>query len=69
MIAPEFEKLEAVHPEAVLVKVDVDDAQDIAGACGISCMPTFKFFKGNKLLETLEGANLPVLKAKIAALK
>ena len=69
MIAPMFEKMAEEHPEAILVKVDVDDAADIAGECGISCMPTFQFFKNGSLLAKLEGANPPALRAKIAELK
>eukprot|EP00531_Pseudo-nitzschia_arenysensis_P003483 CAMPEP_0116131212 /NCGR_PEP_ID=MMETSP0329-20121206/8887_1 /TAXON_ID=697910 /ORGANISM="Pseudo-nitzschia arenysensis, Strain B593" /LENGTH=96 /DNA_ID=CAMNT_0003625631 /DNA_START=98 /DNA_END=388 /DNA_ORIENTATION=+ len=69
MIAPHFEKMAEEHPEALFHKVDVDDASDIAGACGISCMPTFQFFKGGKMVAKIEGANLPAIKAKVAELK
>ena len=66
MIAPVFEKLAGENPEAVFAKVDVDDAQEIAAACGISCMPTFQFFKGGEMVAKLEGANQAALVDLIA---
>jgi thioredoxin 1 len=30
-------------PDVEFVKVDVDDADDVAAACGIQAMPTFNF--------------------------
>merc|ERR1712054_569248 len=45
-IAPAFAKLAEEYGEtAVFIKVDVDEAEDIAAACGISAMPTFQFYK------------------------
>ncbi len=69
MIAPHFDQLATENPDVVFKKVDVDDAADIAGECGISCMPTFQFFKDGKMIAKIEGANLPAIKAKVAELK
>ena len=66
MIAPHFDKLSVDNPDAVFVKVDVDDAADIASHFGISAMPTFKFIKNSEIVYELQGANLPVLQAKVA---
>ena len=41
MIAPKFEAMAGEFTDAVLVKVDVDENEEFAEACGISCMPTF----------------------------
>ncbi len=68
-IAPMFEAWAAEFPDAILVKVDVDEAADIAAECGISCMPTFQFFKNGSMITKIEGANPPAIKAKIAELK
>jgi len=41
-------------PSVTFVKVDVDDAKDVAAAVGISAMPTFKaFFHGNQVAEVV----------------
>ena len=69
MIAPHFDKLSEENPDAVFVKVDVDDAADIASHFGISAMPTFKFIKNGEKVSELQGANLPVLQSKVAELK
>ena len=47
-IAPRLKALVAEH-EVILLKVDVDDADDVAKEEKISAMPTFFFYKvGNK---------------------
>ena len=46
----------------VFLKVDVDEAEDVAGEYNISAMPTFKFFKGGKEVDELVGANAEKLK-------
>ena len=66
MIAPIFEQMAEENPECVFVKVDVDDAADIAGACGISAMPTFQFYKGGAKIAELTGADQNKLKALVA---
>uniref|UniRef100_A0A7N8YI91 Thioredoxin n=1 Tax=Mastacembelus armatus TaxID=205130 RepID=A0A7N8YI91_9TELE len=51
-IAPEYEDL-SKKPEnknVVFLKVDVDEAEDVSTDCGISCMPTFHFYKNGKKL-------------------
>ena len=56
-IAPAFKELAEANPDVNFCKVDVDDNDEAAGAAGIKCMPTFKFFKGGNCVDTLEGAN------------
>ena len=42
MIAPRFDDLANEHKDTcLLVKVDVDENEEIAENAGISCMPTF----------------------------
>jgi len=64
----------AAHAEelgdaADLVKVDVDENADTSEACGISCMPTFQFYKGGSKIHEIQGADFEGVKAKIAELK
>ncbi|KAE8632694.1 hypothetical protein XENTR_v10001638 [Xenopus tropicalis] len=48
MISPVFEKLSVENPDVVFIKVDVDDAQDVAAHCDVKCMPTFHFYKNGQ---------------------
>uniref|UniRef100_A0AAY5L4X9 Thioredoxin domain-containing protein n=1 Tax=Esox lucius TaxID=8010 RepID=A0AAY5L4X9_ESOLU len=51
-IAPFFKSLSENHPDAVFLKVDVDDAPDVASSCDIKCMPTFHFYKNKQKVMT-----------------
>mmetsp|Transcript_10167 Transcript_10167/g.19048 ORF Transcript_10167/g.19048 Transcript_10167/m.19048 type:complete len:104 (+) Transcript_10167:212-523(+) len=65
MIGPIFEKMAEEFPDAVFVKVDVDQADDIAGQCGIRAMPTFQFYKGGQMVEEFSGASEQKLRATV----
>ena len=70
MIAPKFAELATeLGDAAVLVKVDVDENAAAAEAAGISCMPTFQFFKGGAKVHEIQGADFNGIKAKIDELK
>ena len=56
-IGPIYEGHVANYPELVMKKVDVDAASEVAQACGIQCMPTFKVFKGGEEVDKMEGAS------------
>uniref|UniRef100_A0AAQ4S013 Thioredoxin domain-containing protein n=1 Tax=Gasterosteus aculeatus aculeatus TaxID=481459 RepID=A0AAQ4S013_GASAC len=71
MIAPIFVK-EAAKPEnknVVFLKVDVDDCEDVSKECGISCMPTFHFYKNGAKVFEFSGANVDTLLEKLVALR
>ena len=69
MIAPKFAEHEKeVGDKAILVKVDVDENAETAEECGITCMPTFQFYKGGKKVDEIQGANFDGVKAKIQEL-
>ncbi|KAM8960524.1 thioredoxin-like [Pelodytes ibericus] len=57
MIAPFYHSLSEKYPDVIFLKVDVDDAQDVASHCGIKCMPTFHFYRNEKLEKEFSGAN------------
>jgi hypothetical protein len=39
---------EELREACVFLKVDVDENEETAGACGISCMPTFQLFRNTE---------------------
>ena len=57
-IAPALEKLAGEFVGSVkFCKVDVDELGELAEEQGISCMPTFKIYKGGKEVGQLQGAS------------
>ena len=49
MIATDIEKIANQVDTIKVLKVDVDDCEDVAHQCNIDCMPTFKFHLQNNL--------------------
>ena len=66
MIGPVFVKMADEFPNIEFIKVDVDEAEDIAASQEVSAMPTFKFYKGGAKIDELVGANAEKLKALCA---
>merc|ERR1712066_547053 len=64
MIGPIFEQFAKEHESAnyKFVKIDVDENEEAAGACGIECMPTFQVFKDGVKVDEMKGANQEKLK-------
>jgi len=58
MIAPKLEELsKELAEKIVVVKVDVDECEDIAMEYNISSMPTFIFIKNKEKVDEFVGAN------------
>jgi thioredoxin 1 len=68
MVAPEFEKMSNEYTNVIFVKVDVDSQQAIMNMCGVSCMPTFQYFKGGVKVDEVVGADVRTLRAKVQSL-
>ncbi|KAA0722154.1 Thioredoxin [Triplophysa tibetana] len=58
-IAPFYKGLSEnpANSNVVFLKVDVDDAQDVAQSCDVKCMPTFHFYKSGKKVDEFSGSN------------
>ncbi|KAF9281504.1 hypothetical protein BGZ68_006605 [Mortierella alpina] len=65
VIGPVFDKLSEEHPETTFVKVDVDDAGEIASTVGIKSMPTFHLYSDGEKLDEFVGANPAQLRALV----
>ena len=70
MIGPKLDEMANEMADAIVVlKVDVDECEDIATEYNINAMPTFVFVKGTKKIEEFSGANVDKLKNTILKLK
>lgn len=58
VIAPKLEEFSKVYTNVVVLKVDVDQSEDIATQYGIQAMPTFIVFKNGEKVEEFCGANV-----------
>ena len=65
-LGPVFVKMADEFTNIEFVKVDVDEAEEIAASQAVSAMPTFKFYKGGAKIDELVGANAEKLKALCA---
>lgn len=65
MIAPKLEELAKEMPNILVLKVDVDECEDIAMEYEITSMPTFVFIKNKEVITTFSGANYDKLKETI----
>merc|ERR1712012_73250 len=63
--SPKLEEWSASMPNVVFLKVDVDEAEDVAAEYSIQAMPTFIFMKNKAKVGDLCGANADKLKELI----
>lgn len=65
-IAPLLDKISKDNAEKlVMLKVDVDEVEELVGEYGIEVMPTFVFKRKGEHLDTLVGSNEDKLKELI----
>lgn len=57
MISPKLEEMSKHYTNVVVLKVDVDECEDIAQKYEISAMPTFIVFKKGSKVESFCGAD------------
>ena len=57
MISPDIETLGKEATNVLVLKIDVDDCDEVASQCKIDCMPTFKFHLKNNLYINYHFAN------------
>ena len=70
MFGPVFEAASEKHPDVVFAKVDTEAEQSLAGAAGITSIPTLMAFRDGILLFRQPGAlPAPSLEELIAAIK
>ncbi|KAK7080072.1 Thioredoxin-like protein 1 [Halocaridina rubra] len=64
-IAPAFTNMATRFPNAVFLKIDVNQCQATASSQGVSATPTFIFYRNKTKLDTLQGADAEALEARI----
>lgn len=65
-IAPKLEEFNnKYHDKLVVIKVDVDECEELAIKYNISSMPTFLFIKNKEVVDQFSGANAEKLESFI----
>lgn len=65
MISPKVDQMSQSYPNAVFIKVDVDDLAEVAQQCNIRAMPTFQFFLDGVKVGEVVGANAAALETEV----
>ncbi|VVA98042.1 unnamed protein product [Arabis nemorensis] len=65
-MSPLYSSLATQHPRVVFVKIDIDEANDVAASWNISSVPTFCFMRDGKQVDKVVGADKGSLEQKIA---
>ncbi|XP_027340366.1 TPR repeat-containing thioredoxin TDX [Abrus precatorius] len=64
-ISPIYTSLAEKYPKVVFLKVDIDEARNVAARWNISSVPTFFFVKNGKEIDSVVGADKSTLERKI----
>ena len=65
-IAPYFDEMSSKYPNAVFLKVDVDQCQETAQSNGVTAMPTFMFFRNKTKIDKMQGADNKALEEMVS---
>ena len=65
--APIFGQMSIDTPNAVFLKVNVDDAKEVAQKQGVKAMPTFKLFVAGEEFKSIQGWNKTEVAEALAA--
>ncbi|KIY69314.1 thioredoxin-like protein, partial [Cylindrobasidium torrendii FP15055 ss-10] len=57
-IAPTYSKLAATYPQAIFLRVDVDQQPKISAKYQVTAMPTFFAIKAGKQVDSTRGADI-----------
>jgi len=68
-ISPKFAELSEEYTNVMFLKVDVDELKTTSESVGVTCMPTFKFYKNGEVVKTIEGADVGELVSSIKQLQ
>jgi thioredoxin 1 len=58
-ISPDITNIGENNDHLRVIKIDVDECEEISGFCQIDCMPTFKFYRNNNIepIHSFSGAD------------
>ena len=58
-ISPVVSNIAEHNSHIKVIKIDVDECEEVSESCEIECMPTFKFYKNNSIepVDTFSGAD------------
>ncbi|KAL1327935.1 hypothetical protein HN51_037917 [Arachis hypogaea] len=65
-ISPVYTNLAGKYPKVVFLKVDIDEAADVAARWNVASVPTFFFIKNGREVDSVVGADNNALERKIA---
>ncbi|CEF60816.1 Thioredoxin family and Thioredoxin-like fold domain and Thioredoxin domain-containing protein [Strongyloides ratti] len=65
LVAPQFSKMAKKYTDVVFIKIDVDEAEDLAELYDVKVMPTFHFIKDDVTITVLEGNCVEEIKKNI----
>ena len=62
-VSPLVQRIGEEKDSIVVIKVDVDESEEISIECEIECMPTFLFYKNSNIepIQRFSGANIDLL--------
>ncbi|KAI2809636.1 hypothetical protein BLOT_000785 [Blomia tropicalis] len=66
LIAPVLEDISKTSNKVIVLKVDVDENEELTSEYGVNSMPTFLFFKKGEKVDSFSGANENKLRETIS---